>query len=228
MMKSRSLDLRDSPLDPKRAAAFGPRDLKAKGSFEWTVQTTSHAQGIWVSLDRNTKDWLRVVAEIDECEVWKTYPPEKPYGTRDAYFRGEFGQPEPILTRLKEAQQLMVNGGDRKSEAFERQQLQQHGGDRKSGNQFSITKLKSVSARSDAAYIRARLERDGHTELLAKIERGDTSAHAVAVELGWRARMVQVAPTVDGFRRAVERYLSAEQQTELSLALRPPTQPPAS
>ena len=105
--QSKFLGLRDSPLDPKTAAFFGPRDLKTPGSFEWTVQTTQYAQGIWVSLDHRTKEWLSVVAEIDAQQVWKTYPPEKPYGTRDAYFRSELGAPEPVLTRMKEAQQLM-------------------------------------------------------------------------------------------------------------------------
>ena len=40
-----------------------------------------------------------------------------------------------------------------------------------------------------------------------------------------RRAMVQVAPTVEGFRRAIERCLSPQQQEEL-YAQRPPTQPP--
>ena len=93
---------------------------------------------------------------------------------------------------------------------------------------MSSTHIKPLRESHGVDYIRARLKRDGHTELLQKIERGEVSANAAAVKAGFRARMVQVAPTVDGFLRAIERHLSPEQQTELSLALRPPTQPSAS
>jgi hypothetical protein len=65
-----------------------------------------------------------------------------------------------------------------------------------------------------AAYIRGRLERDGHTDLLARVERGEVSAHAAAVALGWRTRMVQVAPTVEGFTRAIQKHLSPKKQDE--------------
>ena len=64
----------------------------------------------------------------------------------------------------------------------------------------------------DAAYIQARLKRDGHTELLAKIDNGELSANAAAVELGWRSRMVQHPATVEGFARAIERSLSEREQ----------------
>src|SRR4029450_2164991 len=204
--QSKFLDLRDSPPDPKIAAPFAPRDLKTPGSFEWNVQTTSYAQGIWVSLKCTTKDWLQVVAEIDAQQIWKRYPPEKPYATREAYFKGEFGQPEPVLTQLKEAQQLLAHGGDRHSVEFK--QLAQHGGQR----QRDIVTLKRGN---QSAYIRARLERDGHTELLEKIERGEVTAHAVAVQLGWRTRMIQHPATIEGFARAIRKYLSVEDRQQL-------------
>ena len=100
---------------------------------------------------------------------------------------------------------LLTKGGDRKSVAFK--------------DQSSNTQLIPVSKKWDAAYIRARLERDGHTEQLQKIERGETSAHAVAVELGWRSRMVQCAPTVDGFVRAIRKHLTEAEQTDLIASL---------
>jgi hypothetical protein len=70
-------------------ALYGPRDLKKPGSQEWIIQTTYYAQGVWVSLNADTKRWRQVVAELDSQEVWNKYPPEKPYGMRDAFYRAE-------------------------------------------------------------------------------------------------------------------------------------------
>jgi hypothetical protein len=80
------------------------------------------------------------------------------------------GAPEPELTLLKEAQQLQRHGGDHKSETFK---LQQEAA--KPQNQASNTSLKPpIGAQNEhsnttfvsrgAAYIRARLERDGKPE----------------------------------------------------------------
>ena len=68
-------------------------------------------------------------------------------------------------------------------------------------------------------YLLRRLKRD-REDLAEKVVNGELSAHAAAVEAGFRVRMVQHPATVDGFRRAIERHLSPEQQAEL-YALRP-------
>jgi hypothetical protein len=92
-----------------------PLALKEPGSEPWIIQITHKAQGIWHSLESDTKEWREVVQEIDAERVWEKYPPEKPHGTRDAFYRTELGAPESLLTQLKEAQQLLAHGGDRKS-----------------------------------------------------------------------------------------------------------------
>ncbi len=89
-----------------------------------------------------------------------------------------------------DAVELGKKGGDRKSAEFKDQ----------SGN----TSLK-LGRENNAAYVIATLKRDGHAEILAKIERGEMKPYAAAVELGWRHRMVQHAATVEGFQRAIER-----------------------
>jgi hypothetical protein len=93
--------------------------------------------------------------------------------------------------------------------------LRAHGGDRKSEarkNQACNTRLKSFGS---AEHIRARLKRDGHDALLAQVERGEKSANAAAVEMGWRARMIQCAATVDGFTRAILTHLNPDEQVEV-------------
>ena len=51
-------------------------------------------------------------------------------------------------------------------------------------------------------YALAKLKRDGYTEELAAIKRGETTPHAVAVKLGWRKPRIQILPTVEGFLQA--------------------------
>ncbi len=79
--------------------------------------------------------------------------------------------------------------------------------------QSSVTR--PLGKQCNAAYIRARLERDGYTELLARVESGEVTANAAAIAMGWRPRMASVTLTVDGFAHAIERHLSPKQQAEL-------------
>ena len=102
-----------------------------------------------------------------------------------------------------------------------REELKKEGGQqgnqnaRKAKNESRNTRVVSIAQSQTTAYILAKLKRDGHMEILERIDRGQISAHRAAVELGWRSRMVQVPATVDGFVRAINRHLSKEQRTEL-------------
>ena len=61
--------------------------------------------------------------------------------------------------------------------------LEVHGGDRKSeGFQRSIGTLKRGNTRD---YAIARLERDGQTDLLGRVERGELSPHRAAIAAGY-------------------------------------------
>jgi ElaB/YqjD/DUF883 family membrane-anchored ribosome-binding protein len=63
-----------------------------------------------------------------------------------------------------------------------------HGGDRRSEtakDQVDIINLKTQGGTS-RAYILARLDRDGHAELAAKVRAGKLSANAAAIEAGFR------------------------------------------
>jgi len=192
------------------AALAGPITLKTPGSEEWVIQMTAKALRVWMSLNDDTRTWRDTVARIDEQQVWKIYPKEKPYGTRDAYYRAELGAPEPELTLLKEVQQLQKQG--RAEDALRDEKGRYLPKDSNADNV-------SFGHGNQAAYIRARLERDGKTELLAKIACGEISAHAAAVEAGFRQRMIQIAPTVAGFMRAATKHLSATERLALKEAL---------
>jgi hypothetical protein len=68
---------------------------------------------------------------------------------------------------------LAKHGGDRKSEAF-KESFEEVQALTKGANQRDVITLKRGT---QVAYIRARLERDGKTELLAQVDRGEISAH---------------------------------------------------
>lgn len=160
-------------LHPKKAASVGRRDSNEPGSSEWIIQTTRLASARLASLEHSVERWKEIVAELESYRVWERFPPETPYGSRDAYFRAEFGKPEPDLTRTSVEQGL------------------------------------HRSSRTE--HIRARLRRDGQLELLEKLDRGQTSAHAVAIQLGWRTRQIHVPVTVPGFERAIRTHLNRAQ-----------------
>lgn len=64
-------------------------------------------------------------------------------------------------------------------------------------------------------YILKKLARDGYTQELAAIKRGETKPKTVAKKLGWIPRTVEIQPTVEGFERAMLRHLDAHQRAEL-------------
>jgi phage N-6-adenine-methyltransferase len=182
MLKQHSsgyLNLKLPPRDPKKLALFGPRELKTPGSEEWIIQTLFHANGIWHSLAYDTKKWQDVVAELDQQQVWLKYPKEKPYGTRAALYMEELGADEPVLTQAKEEQQLRAKAGAPEGN--------QNAAKNKPDNVRIVSEAQSYG--NSAAYIRARLERDGKTELLARIQRGEISAHRAAIEAGFRQQI---------------------------------------
>jgi hypothetical protein len=84
---------------------------------------------------------------------------------------------------------------------------------------------------TNSPYIRARLKRDSQdeelpqvererkAELLVKVERGEISSHAAAIEAGIRQRMISHQPTVACFLRAATRWLSADERQQLAEAL---------
>jgi hypothetical protein len=72
----------------------------------------------------------------------------------------------------------------------------------------------SVKGGTSSTYLLRRLKRDD-AELAAKVVTGEMTAHAAAIEAGYRKRSVNVQPTVEGFLRATQRWLSAEDRARL-------------
>lgn len=69
-------------------------------------------------------------------------------------------------------------------------------------------------------YTLARLERDGETELLLAVERGEISANQAAIEAGYRKQKVTVEAGVYGFARYIRKHFTPTQIEDLIAALR--------
>ena len=65
---------------------------------------------------------------------------------------------------------------------------------------------------SQAALRRLRKQRP---DLLEQVKNGKLSPHAAAIEAGWRKRMIQLDPTVDGFVKAISKHLTPKQIDDL-------------
>lgn len=92
-----------------------------------------------------------------------------------------------------------VNGGDRRSKEF----------------QFGITKLNTDN---DANYALRRLRRD-NPDLAQRVLQGELSAHAAAVQAGFRPRTITVPLDPEKMARTIRRRLSDDELDVLIAAL---------
>lgn len=104
-----------------------------------------------------------LLGEFLSLKPWKVYPPEKPYGSLDALLKAEIGVD---VKESLEAAKLRQNGGDRRSERFQRS-----GGTLKRGT-------------TGADYLTARIARD-HPDILRRMKAGEfSSVRQAAKEAG--------------------------------------------
>jgi hypothetical protein len=85
-------------------------------------------------------------------------------------------------------------------------------GKKTDGNAIGFTKPRRGTT---AASTLARLKRDT-PELADKVVSGEMSANAAAIAAGFRVRTVQVKPTVEGFNRAIQKYLTEPERAALA------------
>jgi hypothetical protein len=73
---------------------------------------------------------------------------------------------------------------------------------------------------NDPNYILARLDRDGHTELAARVRAGDLGAHAAAGAAGFHKKAFSVPADIEGMARVLRKRLSEEDRERLRDLLR--------
>jgi hypothetical protein len=73
---------------------------------------------------------------------------------------------------------------------------------------------------NDPDYILARLDRDGHTELAARVRAGHLSAHAAAGAAGFHKKAFTVPADIEDMARVLRKRLSEEDRERLRDLLR--------
>ena len=164
------------------------------GTLSWCYQTVGMLELYWQGKILSERDWLKVLGELKEYEVWNKIPPDKPYGSLDALLRAEVGVDEDVISKTvastpQEAREmpLVSHGGDRKSELIEAARSNPL----KTVNQGDNSTLKRGS--TSKSYLLRRMARD-FPEALDKLEAGEyKSARQAAIACG----IVKVKPPLD-------------------------------
>jgi hypothetical protein len=128
---------------------------------------------------------------IDFADYCQTPPP---YG---------LGRLPAVVHEEAEIRAAGPHGGDRRSEEFK--------------NQGYIVTLKDRGNASK--YTVARLERD-RPDLAARVEAGEMSAHAAAIEAGFRPKTCTVPLTVEGATRLMLKLSDAERDEVMARVLK--------
>ena len=84
-------------------------------------------------------------------------------------------------------------------------ELGKHGGDhgnQHTGGKRQVCNTNLASASTGRAYLLARLRRDGHNGLLQQIEAGDLSAHAAALQVGYRKQKTALQQLAHWWQKA--------------------------
>ena len=153
------------------------------GTLSWCYQTVGMLELYWQGKILSERDWLKVLGELKEYEVWNKIPPDKPYGSLDALLRAEVGVDEDVISKTVA----------RTPQEAREMPLQEHGNGPGRGNK-RVDNIKSFNeSGTSKSYLLRRMARD-FPEALDKLEAGEyKSARQAAIACG----IVKVKPPLD-------------------------------
>jgi hypothetical protein len=200
--------------DPDRKPMFA-----GKSPTWWQQHGHQMAERFASTADQDCRGLVVCVLELQRDDFWRQH-----YASWDQLCEEVFGRPAEWVEQLVHGVRVLHQRGNRGAVRAE-QALAAHGGDRRSEearqareNQGDNVTLKRGN---EAAYIRARLERD-HPDVAAALERGEhRSARAAAITAG----IIKPVPTVrlvdDPAKVAasIRRHLSQDQIAALVVEL---------
>jgi hypothetical protein len=178
----------------------GPRQLKEPGSLAWCVQTLQYLKAHIRHVDEQWVQAQQVYDELLRYKAWKVVPPGRPYGTLNKMLKAEVGLDDrAIKARIREAE-LAARGTNR---------------DPVTGQWHRVDNINAVQGGTSEAYTFRRLRRD-HPDLAERVEQGELSAHAAAIEAGFRHPTVSVPlDDLNAAARALRRRMNPGQLFEL-------------
>lgn len=147
--------------------------------------------------------WM--IADAIDKQVWTTYQSslkDRPWGTFEAWVA------HPLWEGLNSSVDELLFFCRKEPEVQQRiraalGEMPKPGGKREHGDNVTMPPLDRGNSET---YALKRLKRDA-PELAEKVVRGELSAHAAAIAAGFRKKLVQVEPTVEGFDRAIAKHL---------------------
>jgi hypothetical protein len=161
---------------------------------KWQILLLERRSFLHTHLPFDCRELLRFVEDAEQMYAVLGYA-----SVEDLVRRGLDLDPQQVGWAVEGLRQLKPNEPITYEWA---QKLGKHGGDRKSEavkDQGSNTTLKLPGR--GAAYILARLDRDGHAELAAKVRTGKISANAAAIEAGFRQQKTPLERVRAVFRK---------------------------
>jgi hypothetical protein len=132
------------------------------------------------------------------------------YGTREKYISDGLGLDLELVPWA--IQGLRRIDPDRAIGFDEAIVLGQHGGNRKKDYQLSNRNLKGGT---NVRYTVARLRKEDRSDLAERVERGELSANAAAIEAGFRKEGVTIPLNPEGAARTIKRRFTAGQIRKL-------------
>jgi hypothetical protein len=183
------------PLTARERARFGPRTEKRLGSVDWCWQTLDLLKIQWQRKDFLDQEFEETLAEVRRQEVWKTVPPEGPYGSLDTLLKEEIGcGQDDVRERLVARQAALAAanqtanevkagspGGDRRSQVFQQRIIHDIN---KKDIMNDVPKAAQGTSRTYALRRLAKDRPDLHAQCLA----GELTAYAAMVQAGFRTR----------------------------------------
>ncbi len=148
-------------LSERQAALKGPLALKDPKSVEYAYQMTYRLKMLYQLKEASIDDWDKVVSEAEQNRIYERVPPG--YPSLDALLEVEIG------ANVAQSREHVLSRRGRPTKAEQ------------------ADKPCNTSIRyGTAEHWIARLKRDQQLDLLARIEAGELSPHAAALEAGYR------------------------------------------
>ncbi len=149
------------PQTERQAALKGPLALKDPKSVEYAYQMTHRLKTLYQLKEASIDDWDKVVLEADSHRIYERVPPG--YPSLDALLEAEIG------ANVAQSREHVLSRRGRPTKAEQED------------------KPCNTSIRyGTAEHWIARLKGDQRLDLLARIEAGELSPHAAALEAGYR------------------------------------------
>ena len=194
-------------------------DVCVPGTSDWLAATVSNARHYATYAEQNVRPLVERCRELRQQEAWLPYFTDDPK-TWERFCVEALGYEAAFLAELESGVAILEqrgHTGDISSKlATETYTLYQHGeigNGRSRGNNITST---LEQRGTDRIYTRARLRRD-RPDLAVRVDAGELSPHAAAIEAGFRVRTATVPLTVEGVYRAVLKLSPADQDEVLRL-----------